>query len=90
MFIEEGGEAHTVNLCQQCYKEQLVQEGKPRLKLWQWKGVVEKKAHRGIILKVMRNEQIIRGLWEYCTLERAEVRKILADASWGRQEAIRG
>ena len=38
----------------------------------------------------MRNEKIIRGMREYCTLERAKVRKILADASWERQEIIRG
>ena len=29
----------------------------------------------------MGNEQFIRGMWEYFTLERAEVRKVLADAS---------
>ena len=50
--VDEGGEAHTVNLCQQCCKEQFVQQGKPRLKLWQWRGVAEKRAHRGIIWKV--------------------------------------
>ena len=90
MVVEEGGEAHTINLCQQCFKEQFVQQGKPRLKLWQWRGVVEKKAHRGRIWKVMGNEQLIRGMWEYFTLERAEVRKILADASREKQEGIQG
>ena len=49
--------AHTISLCRQCYNEQLVQQGKPRLKLWQWKGVVEKRAHRGKIWKVMGSEQ---------------------------------
>ena len=34
VLVEEGVEAHTVNVCQQCYNEQLVQQGKPRL----WKG----------------------------------------------------
>ena len=46
MVVEEGGEARTINLCQQCYNENLVQQGKQPLKLWQWKGVAEKKAHR--------------------------------------------
>ena len=81
MVVEEGGEAHTIKLRQQCYNEQLVQQGKPRLKLWQWKGAVEKKAHRGRIWKVMGNEQLTQGMWKYFTLARAEVRKILADAS---------
>ena len=47
MVAEEGGEAHTVNLCQQCHNEQMVQQGKPLLKSWQWRAVVEKEAHRG-------------------------------------------
>ena len=43
----KAGEAHTINLCQQCYNEKLAQQGKQPLKSWQWRGVVEKKAHRG-------------------------------------------
>ena len=31
-MVAQGEEAHTVNLCQQCHKEQLVQQGKPKLK----------------------------------------------------------
>ena len=61
MVVEEGGAAHTINLCQQCCNEKLVQQGKPRLKLWQWNGVVEKKVHRGRIWNVMGNEQFVRG-----------------------------
>ena len=37
MVVEEGGEAHTINPCQQCNNELLVQQGKPRPKLWQRK-----------------------------------------------------
>ena len=85
MVVEEGGEAHTINLRQQGHNEQSVQQSKPRLKLWQCKGVVAKKAHRGIILKVIGNERFIRGMCQYFILERAEVRNILADASWEKQ-----
>ena len=56
MVVEEGGEAHTINLCQQCFNDQLVQQGKPRLELWLCRGVVENKAHRGRIWNVMGNE----------------------------------
>ena len=35
VVVEEGGEARTINLCQQCCKEQMMQQGKPRLKSWQ-------------------------------------------------------
>ena len=36
----------------------------------------------------MGNEQLKRGMWEFFTLVRAEVRKILADASLEKQEGI--
>ena len=32
----------------------------------------------------------MRRMWEYFTLERADVRKILADASLEKQEGIQG
>ena len=51
---------------------------------------MEKKAHRGIIWKVMGSEQFIRGVWQYSTLKRSEVKKILDDASRERQEGIQG
>ena len=89
MVVEEDGEAYTINLCQQCYNEQLVQV-KPRLQVWQWERVVEKKAHRGRIWNVMGNEQFISGMWEYFTLERAEENMILEDASREKQEGIQG
>ena len=47
--VEDDGEAHTINLCQDCYNERLKRQGQPQLKLSQWKAVVEKKAHRGRI-----------------------------------------
>ena len=44
-MVGESGEARTINLCQECYIEKLVQQGEQPLKLWQWRGAVEKKAH---------------------------------------------
>ena len=41
MVVEEDGEAHTINLCQQCYHEKRTQETKQPLKLWQWRGCSE-------------------------------------------------
>ena len=43
VVVEKGEEAHTVNLCQHCYNEHMVQQSKPRLHSWQWRAVVEKK-----------------------------------------------
>ena len=75
VVVEEGGEARTINLRQQCYSERQVQQGEPRLNSWQWRAVVEKKAHRGRIGIIMGNEQFTRGMWEYFTLEKAEAKK---------------
>ena len=89
MVGEEGG-ANTINMCQQFHSEKAAQQGKQRLKLWQWRGVVERKAHRGRIWKVMDNAQFLRGMWEYSTLERAGARTILADAVREKQGGIQG
>ena len=89
MVVEEGGEGHTINLCQLCYNDKLMQQGKEPLKLWQRRGV-EKKAHRGRIWEVMGHNQFLRGMWECFSLERAEARKIPADASLEKQEGTQG
>ena len=68
--------ARTVNLCQQCYNERQVQQCESRLNSWQWRAVVEKKAHRGRIWRITGNEQFTRGMWECFTLKRAEAKKI--------------
>ena len=39
MVVDEGGEARTVNLCQQCFNERRVQQGEAEL--------VEKESSRG-------------------------------------------
>ena len=62
VVVEEGGEARTMNLCQQCFYERMVQQGKPRLNSWQWRALAEKKAHRGRIWRVMGSEQFTRGM----------------------------
>ena len=72
MVVEEGGEAHTINLCQQCYNEQLE------------RSAGEESASSRRVWKVMGNEQFTRGVWEYFTLEGCRnKRRILADASRG-------
>ena len=90
VVVDEGGGAHTNNLRQQCYNEQMVHQGKPRLKSWQWRAVAERKAHRGRIWKAMGNEQFIQGMWEYFALKGAEVKKILEDASREQQDGMQG
>ena len=45
LVVEEGG-PHK-QFVPAVYNEQSAQQGKSRLKLWQWRRVVDKKAHRG-------------------------------------------
>ena len=90
MVKEEGGLARTTNLCQRCYNEKLVQQGKQSLKSKEWKEVLVKMAHRGRLWKVFGSEQFLLGMWEYFTLKRAWARKILADAAHEKQEGMQG
>ena len=48
-----------------------MQQGEPRLNSWQWRAVVQKKAHLGIIWRIMGNEQFTRGVWAYFTLKKS-------------------
>ena len=51
---KEGEESYTTNLCQQCYNESLVARDDKPLTKWQWCEFVEKKAHRGRFMEMMR------------------------------------
>ena len=53
VVIKEGEVSYTANLCQQCYNERLTAKGLAPLKNWQWKAVVEKKAHRGRLWRML-------------------------------------
>ena len=89
-MIEEDGEARAINLCKLRYNVKLVQQGKKSLKLWEWKEVVEKKAHPNLLWKVFASEQFLRGMWEYSTLKRAWARKFVADAAQEKQKGRQG
>ena len=80
VVIHDGVESHTPNLCQQCYNENLVAQSLAPLKNCQWKAVVEKKAHRGRLWRMLGQDQYIQGMWEYFFLERARAKKFMKDA----------
>ena len=63
-----------VNLCQQCYNEKLTAQGLAPLKSWQWKAVVEKKAHRGRQWGMLGKDKLIQGMWEYFHLATAKAK----------------
>ena len=82
VVIDDVVESYTVNLCLQCYNE--------RLMSWQWKAVVDKKAHRGKVWQMLGKDQFIQGPWAYFSLARAKAKKFLKDAEKERQEWTQG
>ena len=87
-MVEDGKEVHTVNLCQQYYNESLTAKGLTPLK--HWKAVVEKKAHRGRLWRMLGKDQCIQGMWEYFSHETAKAKTFLKDAEKEKQEGIQG
>ena len=65
VVLEDGEESDTANLCQRCCNKKLVAKGGAPLKNWQWCAVVEKKAHRGRLWRMLVRDQHIQGLWKY-------------------------
>ena len=91
VVVDDGKEAYTVNLCQQCHNESLTVKGLALLKNWQWKAVVEKKAHRGRLWRTLGKDQSIQGMCEYFSLERVKAKKKFSkDAEKEKQEGIQG
>ena len=90
MVTEEGGEAHTINLCKRCFSERLARQGKQPVKVAEWRDNVERKAYRGRLWKVFGMEQFLRGMWEHFTIRRAWSRTVLADVANEKQEGLQG
>ena len=59
VVVDEGDEAYTTNLCQKCFKKHLQEKGETPLSTVQWRQVVEKKAYRGRMWKMMGKEPTI-------------------------------
>ena len=88
MVVEEGGEARTVNLCQQCHDERRVQQGEPGLKLVAMEG---SRGEEGTSWKNLENHgkrAFTRGRVLFS--EEAEAKRIRDDAAREKQEGIQG
>ena len=44
VVVDDGEEAHTINICQQCHNEGLTAQDQAPLKSWQRKAVVQQKS----------------------------------------------
>ena len=50
--------------------------------------MVDQKAHRGRLWKMLGKDQLIQGMWEYSSLEKAKAKHFLKDLEKEKQEAI--
>ena len=62
VVINEAEESYTTDLCQMCFNKSLKAKGEKPLKNVQWRQVVEKKAYRGRLWKMMGKDQCARGM----------------------------
>ena len=71
VVLNEGDEAYTTNLCQKCFNKHLQARGENPLSSVQWRQVVEKKAYRGRMWKMLEKEPYLRGMWEHFSCKRS-------------------
>ena len=88
VVVEDGEEPHTANLCPQCCNGSLTAKGLAPLKNWHWKEVVEKKAHRGRLWRMLGKDQLKQRMWEYLSIERLKAKKFVKDAEKVKEEGI--
>ena len=77
------------NLCQKCFNKHLQAKGEEPLTNVQWRQVVEKKAYRGRMWKMMEKEPHLRGMSEYFSCERLKAKKFRQPAD-EKQSGIQG
>ena len=90
VVINEGEEFYTTNLCQKCFNNSLKAKGEKTMTNVQCRQVVEKKAYRGRMWKMMGKEPYLRGMWEYSLQERSRVERYRELADEEKQAGIQG
>ena len=60
VVVEEGEESYTANMCQLCYNKNLMAKGDAPLTKSQWYAVVEKKAYRGRLARMLVKDQFFK------------------------------
>ena len=90
VVVNEGDEAYTTNLCKKCFNKHLQAKGEKPLSNVQWRQVVEKKAYRGRMWKMMGKEPYLRAMWEYFLRERSRVKRFRQLADEEKQAGLQG
>ena len=90
VLVNEGDEAYTTNLCQMCFNKHLQAKGEEPLTDVKWRQVVEWKAYRGRMWKMMGKEPYLRGMWEHFFCERSKAKKYRQLADEEKQSEKQG
>ena len=89
-MVNEGDEACTTNLCQMCFNKHLQAKEEEPLANVKWRQVVEKKAYRGRMWKMIGKEPYLRGMWEHCLQQRSRAKRFRELAEEEKQAGIQG
>ena len=81
---------HVRPTCVRCVSTHLQAEGGEPLTNVKWRQVVEKKAYRGRMWKMMGKELYLRGMWEHLSCERSKAKKFRQPADVEKQTEIQG
>ena len=60
IVTEDGGAAHAINLCKQCYNERWLKQGEQPVTAVLWREMMEREAFRGKLWKAFGVEQYFR------------------------------
>ena len=81
IVMEEGGAAHTIDLCWRCYGGRRLTRGEKEVTAAKWSALVQQKAFRGKLWAAFDMEQFVPRMWERFT-----IKKKWADRSWQMQK----
>ena len=67
---EEGGAAHTINFCRNCYNDSRVEQGEAEVNGARWRALIEHQSSRGKFWASFGVEQFLRRMWERFTIKK--------------------
>ena len=77
IVVEDGGAAHTINVCKHGYNLMRMKRGERKVSASRWREIIEQKNFRGKLWVASGMEQFMRRMWEHFTIKHA-----WADQSW--------
>ena len=77
---EEGGAAHTVNLCNMCYNERRAKQGEAEVAASKWRALTSRRLLEECYWTAFGLEQSLRETWERFTIKKAWARLFLEGA----------